>query len=279
MEQVAPPARPGRPAPLSGYLWEGKKRHGSRIVHPPGMLEFLVLLLGAVRAGLRARDDLAAENLLLRHQLAVVARPTCRRPRLRGRDKLLWVLARRLRPGWRRHLVLVRRRRWSAGIAQRGSCSGAGSLAPPRPAPPGRRGARADRRDVAGQPALGHRAHPRRAAEVGDRGQQPVHPVPCGEPIRPSAERRSGPQRSPRHPPVVRARSSPHAATARPPHVDRRAPTPRGPASRRGGWWSARARARAATSSCSSSVTRSRSFAATPCGPATIPATASSSPG
>lgn len=100
MEQVATPDRPGRPAPLSGYLWEGKKQHGSRIVHPPGMLEFLVLLLGAVRAGLR------------------------------GRDKLLWVLAHRLCPSWHRHLVLVRRRWWSAGIAQRGSCPGAGSLAP-----------------------------------------------------------------------------------------------------------------------------------------------------
>lgn len=72
------------------------------------MLEFLVLLLGAVRAGLRARADLAAENLLLRHQLAVVARPTRKRPRLCGRDKLLWVVARRVCPGWRRHLVLVR---------------------------------------------------------------------------------------------------------------------------------------------------------------------------
>ena len=47
-------------------------------------------------------------NLLLRHQLAVLTRPTRRRPRLRTRDKLLWVLARRLRWDWRRHLVVVR---------------------------------------------------------------------------------------------------------------------------------------------------------------------------
>ncbi len=72
------------------------------------MFEFLVLLLGALRAGLRSRADLAAENLLLRHQLAVVARPTRKQPRLCGRDKLLWVVARWVYPGWRRHLVLVR---------------------------------------------------------------------------------------------------------------------------------------------------------------------------
>jgi transposase InsO family protein len=71
------------------------------------MLELLVLLLGALRAGPRSRADLAAENLLLRHQLAVVARPTRKRPPLRGRDKLLWVLARRFYAAWRRHLVLV----------------------------------------------------------------------------------------------------------------------------------------------------------------------------
>ena len=73
----------------SSSLWEGKKRDGSGIVHPPGMLELFVLLLRAVRAGLRSRADLVAENLLLRHQLAVLARPTRKLPPLRGRDKLL----------------------------------------------------------------------------------------------------------------------------------------------------------------------------------------------
>jgi hypothetical protein len=37
-----------------------------------------------------------------------LTRPTRRKPRLRTQDKLLWVLARRLRGDWRRHLVLVR---------------------------------------------------------------------------------------------------------------------------------------------------------------------------
>ena len=89
-------------------VWDGKKPDGSRIVHPPGMLELLVLLLGALRALLSNRAALAAENLLLRHQLAVLTRPTHTRPPFRSRDKLLWVVARRLCPGWRRHLVLVR---------------------------------------------------------------------------------------------------------------------------------------------------------------------------
>ena len=78
------------------------------MVHPPGMLERLALLLGARRALLSSRVDLAAENLLLRHQLAALTRPGRKRPPPRTRDKLLWIVARRLCPGWRRHLVLVR---------------------------------------------------------------------------------------------------------------------------------------------------------------------------
>ena len=72
------------------------------------MLEFLALLLGLLGAALRDRSDLVAENLLLRQQLAVLARPTRKRPRLRARDKLFWVLVRWLWRDWRRHLILVR---------------------------------------------------------------------------------------------------------------------------------------------------------------------------
>ena len=72
------------------------------------MSELLALLLAVLRAALRDRSDLLTENLLRRHQLAVLTRPTRRRPRLRTRDKRLWVLVRRLRRDWRRHLVLVR---------------------------------------------------------------------------------------------------------------------------------------------------------------------------
>src|SRR5687768_3364749 len=73
------------------------------------MLDLLWLMLVAVRAACRQHNGLVMENLLLRHQLAVLTRPTRQRPRGRwGRlDKLLWVLIRRLRRDWRRHLVVV----------------------------------------------------------------------------------------------------------------------------------------------------------------------------
>src|SRR5947209_8052010 len=57
----------------------------------PTMLEYLLLLLSLARSAVRDRDALVTENLLLRQQLAVLTRPTRRRPRLRGRDKLFWV--------------------------------------------------------------------------------------------------------------------------------------------------------------------------------------------
>ena len=72
------------------------------------MLEYLLLLLSLIRATMRDREAVVTENLLLRHQLAVLTRPTRRRPRLRARDKLFWVVVRALRRDWRQHLVVVR---------------------------------------------------------------------------------------------------------------------------------------------------------------------------
>ncbi len=72
------------------------------------MHQLISLLVRGLRAALRSRVDLVAENLLLRHQLAVLTRPGRRRPPLRVRDKLVWILGRRLCRAWRRHLVLVR---------------------------------------------------------------------------------------------------------------------------------------------------------------------------
>ena len=71
------------------------------------MIECLPLLVAVLRATVCDRSDLFAENLLLRHQVAVLRRPTRQRPRLRARDELLWVLARLARRDWRRHLVVV----------------------------------------------------------------------------------------------------------------------------------------------------------------------------
>jgi transposase InsO family protein len=72
------------------------------------MLEYLLLVFSLIRAAVRDREALVAENLLLRHQLAILTGPTRRRPLLRARDKLFWVMARALHGDWRRHLVLVR---------------------------------------------------------------------------------------------------------------------------------------------------------------------------
>src|SRR5260370_21666779 len=73
------------------------------------MLDVLRLFLAAVQVAMGPRQDLVLENLLLRHQLAVLTRPTRRRPhaRLRLWDKLLWILARRFCAGWREHLSFV----------------------------------------------------------------------------------------------------------------------------------------------------------------------------
>ena len=73
------------------------------------MLELLWLLLTTVLAWVRPRQDLLLENLLLRHQLAVLTRSTRTRPRARlgTWDKLLWVLARWWCAGWREHLTFV----------------------------------------------------------------------------------------------------------------------------------------------------------------------------
>ncbi len=73
------------------------------------MLDFFWLLFITVQAAARSHRELVLENLLLRHQLAVLTRPTRSRPRARFRlrDKLLWILARQLRAGWRAHLAIV----------------------------------------------------------------------------------------------------------------------------------------------------------------------------
>ncbi len=73
-----------------------------------GMLEYLHLFVALLRAALATRGDLVAENLLLRQQLAVLTRPTRRRPRLRAHDRLFWMVVGIFRRDWRRHLVLVR---------------------------------------------------------------------------------------------------------------------------------------------------------------------------
>jgi transposase InsO family protein len=118
-----------------------RARMGATIAHPSRMIDVLALLLGVLSSAVRTRRNLVAENLLLRHQLAVLTRPTRRRSRPARRDKLLWVLASRVVPGWRRHLVLVtpdtvvrwHRRGWRLVWHWRSrSRGGGGRASPPR---------------------------------------------------------------------------------------------------------------------------------------------------
>jgi putative transposase len=67
----------------------------------------LRLLFSLLARSLRSRRDLLLGNLALRQQLAVLARRN-RQTRLAQSDRLFWVALRRLWPGWRQTLILVR---------------------------------------------------------------------------------------------------------------------------------------------------------------------------
>src|SRR5919199_1776575 len=107
-----PPQTPGSAAACVWFSYIGcgeAKRRAPKISDAEHVLELLRLLLTAFLAWVRPRPDLVLEHLLLRHQLAVLTRPTRTRPRarLRAWDKLLWGLARRSCAGWREHRAFV----------------------------------------------------------------------------------------------------------------------------------------------------------------------------
>ncbi len=68
-----------------------------------GWVKVIVVFL---RALLRDRAELAAENLALRQQLAILEQRS-KRPRLRKRDRIFWVWLSRLWRGWRSVLAIV----------------------------------------------------------------------------------------------------------------------------------------------------------------------------
>ncbi len=109
MRRLRPESARAKDDDASSATCRTAKPRPSVIGDAEGVLELLWLVLTAVLAWLRPRRDLVAENLLLRHQLAVLTRPTRTRPRARLRiwDKLLWVLARRWCAAWREHLAFV----------------------------------------------------------------------------------------------------------------------------------------------------------------------------
>jgi putative transposase len=64
------------------------------------------LILHLIRGPLRTRESLILENVALRHQLQVLSRGK-KRPALKNRDRLVWILLRRVWQGWRKPLVIV----------------------------------------------------------------------------------------------------------------------------------------------------------------------------
>ncbi len=68
-----------------------------------GMLKAVLLFL---RAMLIPKTHLAVENLALRQQVAVL-KQSVKRPKLRPRDRVFWVVLSRLWPNWRSALAIV----------------------------------------------------------------------------------------------------------------------------------------------------------------------------
>jgi putative transposase len=70
-------------------------------------MPILYMVLTLIRALVRNHSSLALENLALRQQLAVLRR-SVKRPKLRRRDRLFWVLLKRYWDGWESRLILVK---------------------------------------------------------------------------------------------------------------------------------------------------------------------------
>ena len=66
-----------------------------------------MIILALLRALLRSQSALAIENVPLRQQVVVLKR-TVKRPRLRKRDRLFWVLLPQIWSGWSGCLLVVR---------------------------------------------------------------------------------------------------------------------------------------------------------------------------
>ena len=74
---------------------------------PASMIAVIVALFGALRSTCRPQAELVAENLALRHQLAVLRRQAPVRLRLRRLDRVVWVVLSRGWSGWRQAVQIV----------------------------------------------------------------------------------------------------------------------------------------------------------------------------
>src|SRR4030042_959175 len=72
------------------------------------MHHVLISMFAAFASTLRTRASLQVEILALRHQLVVLQRTNKKRLRLRGSDRILWVILSRFWPRWRHCLTIVK---------------------------------------------------------------------------------------------------------------------------------------------------------------------------
>ena len=66
----------------------------------------LIIILRTIFSALRSHHALTLENLALRHQLNILQRNR-KKPRLRNRDRLFWLVLSRIWGDWRKPLILV----------------------------------------------------------------------------------------------------------------------------------------------------------------------------
>ena len=120
------------------------------------VLDWWSLFVGIVLASLKGRRAVVVEDLLRRQQLSVAVRAQPH-PRIRRRDRLFWVVARRLVADWRRHRVLVRPETVLRGHRRGGAAGLVVALWPTAGAAPGAAGrARPHPPALGREPTLGH---------------------------------------------------------------------------------------------------------------------------
>ena len=134
------------------------------------MFPLLASVVGVLRSSFRTRAALQLEIVALRHQINVLRRSQRGRVRLGSFDRLLWTWLRRLWPGWRSALVIVKPETVIA-LASPGISSVLGLEEPPRAAGKTRVGegdSGPHSQDEFGQSALGCTANPWGTPQIGD---------------------------------------------------------------------------------------------------------------
>src|SRR5712692_4257071 len=80
------------------------------------MLTAFILVLRSIGLICRGHRAVALENVALRQQLAALTRTT-RRPQLRTRDRLFWILLAKAWQEWRTAIMIVQPETWCGGTA------------------------------------------------------------------------------------------------------------------------------------------------------------------